>query len=602
MFKQIREIKKHINGLKPVIKWKRKRAKEREIKKARSFAVGTQDQVDHISYSGLKEESNHLEIGNKVVRTLYISGYPYVASTGWLSMLINFNHNIDISYHLEHVDPILALPKLNRKITELESTKRSMLKDGKVIGSELTDPLESAMDLKDKIQRGQEKLFQISIYITLTADDLSELNKMTKLLETVMSTRLFYIKSATFQQLEGLQSILPRSENQLAQKRNLDSSSAALTFPFVSSELVQESGILYGINRSNNSLVIIDRYSLQNANSIIFAQSGSGKSYTAKVEILRHLMQGTKVIIIDPEREYKQLATSVKGTYIQLSTKSKEKINPFDFSLADKGENNLAEHIQDITQILALMAGGLSSEERAVVDRALIETYKDSGFTLGGKPMKTKHVKLPLLTDFYKTLKTMKQKNLCNRLERFVKGSLSSIFDSQTNIKLDNRLVIFDIKDMNDTVRQIMMLVIANFVHAEVKRNPQKRLLVIDEGWMLLEHEDSARFISGLVRRARKYYLGVTIISQQANDFLHQEYGRAIASQSSLRILMRQDTTTIKNVTQEFKLSSYEQHFLLTCERGEALIIADQNHVAVKIIASDKEHPLLTTDPREIYS
>ena len=574
-----------------------------KTKKTVNFSFGEQDQVDLISYSGLKEEANHLQIGDRYLRTLFISGYPYVASTGWLSMLINFNHNIDISYHIEQVDPLMALPKLNRKITELESTKRTMLKDGKVVSSEITDPLESAVELKDKILRGQEKLFQISIYMAISAKNLSELEKLTTLLETVMSTRLFYIKTATFQQIEGLQSILPRGENLLNQKRNLDSSSAALTFPFISSELVQESGILYGINKSNSSLVIIDRFSLTNANSIIFAQSGSGKSYTAKVEILRQLMQGTKVIVVDPEREYKQLAASVDGTYIQLSTKSKEKINPFDFSVTTvTGENALSEHIQNLTEILALMLGTLTSEEKAVIDRAIIKIYKEFGYTLHGKSQAKKKQKFPLLKDFYKTLKQLKQKDLASRLERFVNGSLSEIFNSQTNIELDNRLIIFDIKDLSETLRPIMMLTIANFVNSQVKSQPQKRILVIDEGWILLQQEESARFISGLVRRARKYYLGVTIISQQANDFLSSEYGRTIASQSSLRVLMKQDTTTIKKVAQEFNLSGYEQHFLLTCDRGEALIIADQNHVALKIVASEKEHPLLTTDPREIYS
>lgn len=594
-------------------KSKKRRISDKEIrKKSLQFNFGEQDQVDLISYSGLAEESSYLQMGDKFVRTLFISGYPYVASTGWLNMLINFNHNVDISYHIEQVEPLAALPKLNRKITELESTKRTMLKAGKVIGSEITDPLESAMELKDKIQRGQEKLFQISIYITITADSLVELNKTTTLLETVMSTRLFYIKNATFQQIEGLQSTLPRAENLLAQKRNLDSSSAALTFPFVSSELVQESGILYGINKSNNSLVIVDRFSLNNANSIVFAQSGSGKSYTAKVEILRQLMQGTKVIVIDPEREYKQLASSVNGTYIKLSAKSKEKINPFDFSMSSySGENDLAEHIQDLTEIISLMVGGLNAEEKAAVDKGILQTYKNHGWSLNpsytpkktdsrrGRPPKVKT--FPILKDFYKELKVMKQKKLCARLEKFIKGSLSSVFDSQTNIKLDNRLVIFDIKDLNESLRQVMMLVAANFVHSQVKSNPQKRILVIDEGWILLQYEESARFIAGLTRRARKYYLGVTIISQQANDFLSQDYGRAIASQSALRILMKQDTTTIKKVAVEFNLSEYEQHFLLTCDRGEALIIADQNHVALKVVASEKEHPLLTTDPREIY-
>ena len=585
-------------------KHKKKTSRKEVIKKSYDFNYGEQDQVDLISYSGLEENTTYLQLGDKFVRTLFISGYPYIASTGWLNMLINFNHNIDISYHIEQIDPLLALPKLKRKITELESTKRTMLKAGKVIGSEITDPLESAIELKDKIQRGQEKLFQVSIYMTLSANSLEELNKITTTLETVMSTRLFYIKTATFQQIEGLQSTLPRAENQLNQRRNLDSSSAALTFPFVSSELVQESGILYGVNKSNNSLVILDRFSLNNANSIIFAQSGSGKSYTAKVEILRQLMQGTKVIVIDPEREYKQLAASINGTYINLSAKSVEKINPFDFSLSTYGEeNNLSEHIQDLTEILSLMVGGLSSEEKAIVDKAIIQTYKERGFVLHNikKTKKLKEKTFPILKDFYKVLKDMKQKDLCNRLERFVKGSLSSVFDSQTNISLDNRLVVFDIKDLNESLRQIMMLCVANFVNSQVKTHPQKRVLVIDEGWILLQHEESARFIAGLARRARKYYLGVTIITQQANDFLSQEYGRAIASQSSLRILMRQDTTTIKKVVEEFKLSEYEQQFFFFFYRGEALIIADQNHVALKVVASEKEHPLLTTDPREIY-
>ena len=580
---------------------KKRKAQKLLEKKAIQFNFGQQDQVDLISYSGLAEESAYLQIGDRYVRTLFISGYPYVASVGWLNMLINFNHNIDISHHIEQINPLLALPKLNRKITELESTKRTMQKQGKVIGSEITDPLESAIELKDKIQRGQEKLFQVSIYMTITADTLADLNKITTILETVMSTRLFYIKIATFRQLEGLQTTLPRGENKLGQNRNLDSSSAALTFPFVSSELVQESGILYGINKSNNSLVIVDRFSLNNANAIIFAQSGSGKSYTAKVEIFRQLMQGTRVIVIDPEREYKQLTKSVKGTYIRLSATSKEKINPFDFSLKSyNGKNNLAEHIQDLTEIISLLVGSLNSEERAVVDKALIETYKKIGITMRRKRF-AKDQKFPLLKDFYKTLKKMKQKDICDRLERFVTGSLSTVFDGQTNVNLGNRLVVFDIKDLDESLRQIMILATANFVHSQVKADPQKRILVIDEAWILLQHEESARFLAGLVRRARKHYLGVTLISQQANDFLNQEYGRAIASQSSLRILMRQDTTTIKKVAGEFNLSEYEQRYLLTCDKGEGLIIADQNHVALKVVASEEEHPLLTTDPREIY-
>lgn len=565
--------------------WKTRRD---ERPKELALTYGEQDPMDIISYAGLEEHVDYLVIDGQFVRSIFISGYPFVASSGWLNSLINFNHNADISYHLNSVDATQALPKLHRKITELESTKRAMIRTGKIIGSELTDPLESATELRDKIQRGQEKLFQVSIYVTITAESLVELEKITKLLETVLSARLFYTKVARYQQLEGLQSILPRGEDQLNQRRNLDSSSVALTFPFMSSELVQESGILYGVNKSNNSLVILDRFGLNNANSIVFAQSGSGKSYATKVEILRQLMQGTKVIVIDPEREYKQLSESVEGTYIKLSAKSREKINPFDLSVTFHKKTDLSEHTQDLMEVISLMAEGLSAREKAAVDKAILQLYKASKTT-------------PLLKDFYARLQKLNQTKLCERLEKYVSGSLSGVFNAQTNIKLDNRLIIFDIKDLPESLRQIMMMIISNFVQNQVKARPEKRLLVIDEGWLLLEHEESARFVAGLVRRARKYYLGVSIISQQANDFLKSDYGRAIASQSSLRILMRQDTTTIKKVVSEFHLSEYEENFLLTCEKGDALIIADQNHVAVKVVASDKEHPLITTNPAELY-
>tara|TARA_B100000378_G_scaffold127164_1_gene102650 strand:- start:3693 stop:5462 length:1770 start_codon:yes stop_codon:yes gene_type:complete len=568
---------------------KKRKAARLERQKELNITFGEQDTVDILSYAGLEENIDHLNIDGVYMRTLYISGYPFVANSGWMDSLINFNHDTDISYHVHEVSALSALPKLHRKITELESTKRAMMRAGKIVGSEITDPLESAMELRDKIQRGQEKLFQMSIYICIRAESLEELNKITKLLEATLSARLFYSKVARYQQLEALQSILPRAEDQLAQKRNLDSSSAALTFPFMSSELVQESGILYGVNKSNNSLVILDRFSLHNANSITFAQSGAGKSYTTKVEILRQLMQGTRVIVIDPEREYKRLTESVGGTYIKLSAKSKQKINPFDLATTFSKASDLSEHTQDLMEVIGLMAEGLTSREKAAVDKTILKIYKQA------------KKNQPLLEDLYTELHKLGQLKLCEKLEKYISGSLADVFNSQTNIELDNRLVIFDIKDLPESLRQIMMLIISNFVKNQVMAKPEKRLLIIDEGWLLLEHEESARFVAGLVRRARKYYLGVSIISQQANDFLKSDYGRAIASQSALRILMRQDTTTIKGVVSEFNLSEYEQSFLLTCERGDALIIADQNHVAVKVVASDKEHPLITTNPAELY-
>jgi conjugal transfer ATP-binding protein TraC len=553
------------------------------------FGSGLQDEIDLISYSSFEENADHILIDGIYMRCLFISGYPFSASSGWLNPIINFNHDIDVSYQLHEIEANTSLPKLTRKITELESTKRAMVRNGQIIGPEITDPLESAKDLRDKIQRGQEKLFQVGIYVCLRAKTIDELNKTTRIIESSLSARLFSIKVSMYRQTKALQSILPRAHDLLNQKRNLDSSSAALTFPFISSELVEESGILYGINKSNSSLVIMDRFKLNNANSIVFAESGSGKSYATKVEILRHIIQGTNIIVIDPEREYEKLCKSVDGTYIKLSAKSKQKINPFDLSTTSHTKETLVEHIQDLMEIISIMAEGLSTREKSATDKALLMLFKS-------------HRKsTPLLEDLYEGLHNLGQINLCERLEKFISGSLAGVFNQQTNIELDNRLIVFDIKDLPESLRRIMMMILSNFVQNKVKLKPEKRLLVIDEGWILLQNEESARFIAGLVRRARKYYLGVTFITQVANDFLSNDYGRAIASQSSLRILMRQDSTTINKVSKEFNLSEFEQSFLLTSERGEALLIADQNHVAVKIISSEAEHPLITTNPSEIY-
>ncbi|HET7302722.1 MAG TPA: ATP-binding protein [Candidatus Saccharimonadales bacterium] len=564
-------------------KWKKNRdERPRELE----FAFGEEDQLDLLSYEGLEEQQDHVVIDGVYIRTMFISGYPFSANSGWLDTLVHFNHSADISYHIHQVSARLALPKLQRKITELESTRRMKASKGAIYGAEITDPLNSAEELRDKILRGQEKLFQVSIYVNLRADSLSELDKITKSLENIMASRMFMMKNARYRQLEGLQSILPRGEDVLNQKRNLDTSSAALTFPFSSSELVQEGGILYGVNISNNSLVILDRFSLSNANSITFAQSGKGKSYTSKVEILRHLMQGTKVIVIDPEREYKKLAESVGGTYIELSAKSKNKINPFDLATTAQEKGGLAQHIQNLIGVISLAVEGLEKREKAALDKAIIAVYE-------------KHKK-PLLENLHEELHILGQLELNEKLDKFLSGTLSGILNRPSNIDLNNRLIVFDIQEIPENIRQVMMMIVANFIENTVKAKPEKRLLVIDEAWMLLKDEESAKFVSGLVRRARKYYLGVSLISQQANDFLQSEYGRAIASQSSLRILLGQDSTTIDKVVSEFDLSEWERNFLTSSTRGEALIIADQSHVAVTVVASEKEHPLITTDPREL--
>ena len=545
---------------------------------------GSQDCLDFISYDRLLEKQDYLKIDNRFCRTLFISGYPFTAYSGFLNSLLNFSANLDISYHLEQIPAEIALPKLTRKITELESTKRQRIKNGQTIGPEIDDPLTSASELRDKLQRGQEMLFQVAIYVCLSAASLKELNQLSQLLKSSLSSQMVLVRSARYRQVEGLQSVLPRAQDKLGQKRNLDSSAAALTFPFSSCQLVQPGGILYGVNQTNQSLVILDRFALNNANSIVFAQSGAGKSYITKVEILRQLMLGTQVIVIDPEREYQQLAKNLGADLIEISTNSDRVINPFDI----RSQLSQSETVQTLMEIIEVMVEGLGPLEKTSLDKALIAIYE-------ANPR-------PRLEDLYHKLNDLGAHDLGNRLERFLFGSLAGVFNRGGNLNLAQApLIVFDIKDMPANLHRLMMLVIASFVWAQVKQKPIKRLLIIDEAWLLLAKQQSAEFMTSLVRRARKYYLGVSLISQQASDFLDHDQGRVIAAQSSLRILMRQDSTTIKAVAQQFGLSQRERQFLLTCERGQALILADKHHVSLQVVASEAEHPLITTDPAEVY-
>ncbi len=357
-----------------------------------SFLSAEPNIIDSFSYNGLKENSDHLICDNQFLRILYISGYPFVASSGWLDHLTNFNHDSDITYHWHEVDSQMALPKLNRKITELESIKRTIIKDGKILGSEITDPLDSALNLREQILRGEQKLFQIGIYICLRAATYDLLNKHTKMLEASLASRLFYTKIAQYEQLKALNSVLPRAEDQLQKLRNLNSSSLALTFPFMSSEFVSPKGILYGINKTNSSLVIVDRFSLNNANSIIFAQSGSGKSYLTKVEILRQIANGTKVIVIDPESEYGRVTESLNGIRINLSLTSKEHINPFDLICLPLKSKDISFQVQNLTSLITILAEGLNNQEKSIVDKAILKLYKN------------KSKVQPLLKDLYKLI------------------------------------------------------------------------------------------------------------------------------------------------------------------------------------------------------
>jgi conjugal transfer ATP-binding protein TraC len=537
--------------------------------------------------SALLEHPTRVELPSQVSQTFYISNYPHIAHTGWLSTLLQFTANTDVTFHISPIAPERALGQLSRKITEMESTRRSMLRSGRIVGSELTDPLDSAVTLKTNMLRGQEKLFGIGLYITLHARNQEALQKSALHLETALGSRLFYSKSADYRQLAGYKSSLPIAHDYLQHPHDFDSLSAATTFPFASNEVIDPDGVLYGINETSNSLVIIDRFCLPNANAITIAQSGAGKSYASKIEILRHLLMDTQVFVIDPEDEYVDLARSIDGQTISITPTSGQSINPFALPHT-AARQEIHQHIEDCMSLLSVMAGFMSVEERSQVDGALSRLFKTT----------KRSVKFDQVVASFR--KTEHLDGLIDRLEPYISGSLKGLFATSKTLSLDAPLTVFSLKHLPPSLKPVVTMMIATAIQKHISASLRRRLLVIDEGWLLLEHEDSAKFIASLTRRARKYYLGVHIITQQVADFLDNSYGRSIASQSSLRILLKQDTTTIEQVAAAFRLSEYEKESVLTANRGEALIIAGTKHVKVKIVASAKEHPLLTTDPQEV--
>lgn len=581
-----------------------------ETTPAVSLEYGNLDQIDKICYAALEEHPSYLVVDDMYVRTLYVSGYPEEANANWLTDLINFDGDIDVSLHFEGIEKEQAAEDLKRKITELETQRRHAVEKGQLVTTEIEHPLESSRELRDKLVKGTSRLFNLSLYVSITAGDLYTLEQTTLALRNVLSSKYFYVKTAYYQQIPGFDSVLPRVDNQLKMRRNLDSESVAMTFPFVSSELADENGILYGVNKSNNSLVIFDRFSLPNYNATILARSGAGKSYAAKLEILRYLMVGTRVIVIDREGEYRHLCEKVNGAYIELGVGAQHRINPFDIPRFEKGDNedSFVDHIRTVSDLLALMMeGGLTPIERASLEQALEQTYREWGVEEEGKASIFNKDKSPLLANIYQILnKEMREKDLAKRLRKYVEGHLSSLFDKPTNVDIDNRLVIFHLKNLKDKEKDpllpILMFVIANFVWHRIENYPgQKKILVLDEAWTLLEQAESARFIAGLVRRARKRWLGVTIISQDVEDLTGDKLGRVILSQSATNLLFKQSDVALDRVQEIFHLSGEERKLLQNSQPGEAVLIADENHISLKIEASPDEDPVITTDPMKRY-
>lgn len=565
------------------------------------FAAGMTTIQDILAPDALEVDFSFLKIGNKYIRTLFVAGYPRFVTANWLSPLINFDHSLDISMFIYPIEGKGVLEDLRRKITEMEAEINSDVQRGRIANIDTQVKLEDAQALQEQLAKGSERFYQFGLYITLTADTEEELNHLTKQVQSMLGALLIIAKPASLVMEDAFKTTQPIGQDFLNITRNMDTTSLATTFPFTSSELTANEGIMYGINEHNDSLVIFDRFSLENANMAIFAKSGAGKSYFVKLEALRSLMFDTEVIAIDPEDEYRKLSDTVKGQYIEFSFGSPAHINPFDLPhLASGGENELSQKLLSLHSLMKIMLGEMDATQEALLDRALVATYKAKGIT---PSIETQTNEPPLLEDLYKALTGMEDAqaaNLAARLEKFVKGSFRGLFDQRTTVDLNNEFVVFGIKNLEDELRPIAMFMILDFIWTKIKSQLKRRLLIVDEAWYLMKNQDSALFLYSMAKRARKYYLGLTTITQDVEDFLRSDYGKAIVTNSSIQVLMKQSAAAVDMLQQVFYLSDGEKQLLLSAEVGEGLFFAGQNHVAIKAIASPEEHKIVTSKPQEV--
>jgi hypothetical protein len=556
---------------------------------------------DIIAPPAIEVDFDFLKLGSQYIRSYFVAGYPRFVSANWLSPLISFDHSLDVSMFIYPQESKDILDNLRRKVGEMEATIQSDIKRGRVIEPSVQVALEDALELQQQLAKGAERFFQFGLYVSLPAASLEELNQISKQVESTLAALLIITKKATLQMDDGFKSTLPMGRDRLLITRNMDTTSLGTTFPFTTSELTANEGILYGLNEHNESLVIFDRFALENANSVVFGKSGGGKSYLVKLEVLRSIMFGTEVIIIDPENEYEEMCNAVNGEYITFGFNSGAKINPFDLSqLTDSGENELGLKILSLHGLFKVIMGSLTPEEDAVLDRAIILTYKQKGIT---QDPRTQQQEPPLMEDLYKVLIGMEEavsKTLSDRLERFIKGSLTGIINQYSNINIKNQFTVFSIRDLADELRPIAMYILLDFIWTKIRRDIKKRILIVDEAWYLMKYGDSANFLNSIAKRARKYYLGLTTITQDVEDFLSTDLGHAIVQNSSIQILLKQSAAAIDKVANLFYLSEGEKHLLLSADVGEGLFFAGPAHVSVRIFASPEEHQLVTTKPSEL--
>ncbi|MBB1558341.1 MAG: DUF87 domain-containing protein [Candidatus Nanosynbacter sp.] len=587
-------------------------AQQREREQAEveeAFIKGMTTLRDLIAPSSLEIHSTYFRIGTKYGRTLYIYGYPRELYTGWLSGLINIDQVLDISMFIYPVETEIVLNNLRKKVTQLEADMALNSEKGKVRDPAREAALADAEELRDQLQLGAERFFRFGLYVTLYADSLEELSFVQHVIETIFGQNMVYSKTASNQQEQGLNSTIPQMTDQLQVRRNMNTGAVSTSFPFTSADLSDGEGILYGVNQHNQGLVIFDRFSLENANMVVFAKSGAGKSFTVKLEALRSMMLGTDILVIDPENEYQKLADAVGGSYIRLSLSSDTRINPFDLPRvidSDEATDALRANLITLQRLFKLMLGGtlvggqqialLSPAEEADLDQALIDTYARAGIT--SDPL-THNSQPPTIIDLYDTLLHMggAGPSLAQRLRKYTTGTFAGIFSQQSNVDINNSMVVFNIRDLEDDLRPVAMYIVLSHIWNIARTVQRRRMLIVDEAWQLMKYEDSAEFLHSLAKRARKYSLGLTTITQDVEDFMGSEKGRAIVANSSLQLLLKQSTSAVDVLAEVFKLTEEERKRLSNFPVGDGLFFAGQNHVHIRIFASETETQFITTNP-----
>lgn len=582
------------------------KAKEAEEKVAleeeRVYRKGIATIKDLIAPSSMKVEPSFVRLGDVWVRTLFIITYPRYVSVGWASPIIGLNAQMDISMFFYPIKADVILKQLKKKVGIVEAQITGDAEAGKPRDPIAETALRDIEQLRDDLTQGIEHFFQFAFYVTFYSTSLEQLERLSNTVESTFGGMLIYTKRAYFQAEQGFNSTLPVGNDELMITFNMSTSPLASSFPFTSAELTSDNGIMYGINRHNQSLILFDRFSLQNANAIVFATSGAGKSYAVKLEILRSMMLGVDIICIDPEMEYKHLSDAVGGTYINISLASQAKINPFDLPRptgeAVSVEDIIRSAVITLKGLLRLMLGKLTVAEDSLLDRALLETYAKKDIVPGADLSK---VEPPVLRDFQDILEGMEGTgDLVVRLKKFTEGTFAGLLNSPTTVKMNNQLVTFSVRDLEDELRPMAIYTIVNYIWNVVRSERKKRILVIDEAWWLMQHEDSAKFIFALVKRCRKYYLGITTITQDVNDFLTSPYGQAIVTNSSMQLLLKQSPAAIDLIARVFLLTQSEKYLLLESGRGEGIFFAGNKHAAIQIVASYTEDQIVTTDPSQL--